>query len=221
LAGRKTFVAGEILTAADVNAFLMDQAVQVYDSAAARTTALPSPLEGQVTYLKDVDRVEVYTTAWGPIGKILDSKTAIKTDTQVSSSIAAGASVAVSGLTIAHSVQSSSNKVLLFAQVNTSRGGAVGAAALTAGGTAIGIGDAASSRTRMGASNLATADYVGSVFLMAEHTPGVTTSVTYGVNVINLRGSTDTLYVNRTVNDTNNAEYGRGASVLTLMEVAA
>jgi hypothetical protein len=48
---RKIFVAGEILTAADVNSNLMDQAVMVFDDATARTTAIPSPIEGMVTYL--------------------------------------------------------------------------------------------------------------------------------------------------------------------------
>ena len=60
MAGKKTFVAGEILTAADVNSFLMDQAVQVYDDATARDTALPSPLEGQIVYLKDDDVVQKF-----------------------------------------------------------------------------------------------------------------------------------------------------------------
>jgi hypothetical protein len=57
---RKVFVAGEILTAADVNANLMDQAVMVFDDAAARTAAIPSPIEGMVTYLKDTDALEVF-----------------------------------------------------------------------------------------------------------------------------------------------------------------
>ena len=57
---RKVFVAGEILTAADVNTNLMDQAVMVFDDDAARTTAIPTPSEGMVTYLKDTDAVEKF-----------------------------------------------------------------------------------------------------------------------------------------------------------------
>lgn len=64
---RKVFVAGEILTAADVNSNLMDQAVQVFDDASARTTALPSPTEGMVTYLKDTNSIDKYLgSAWVP-----------------------------------------------------------------------------------------------------------------------------------------------------------
>jgi hypothetical protein len=61
---RKVFVAGEILTAADVNTNLMDQAVMSFAGTAARGSAIPSPVEGMVSYLSDVDRLQVYTTAW-------------------------------------------------------------------------------------------------------------------------------------------------------------
>jgi hypothetical protein len=38
----------------------MDQSVMVFDDSAARGSAIPSPIEGMVTYLKDTDAVEVY-----------------------------------------------------------------------------------------------------------------------------------------------------------------
>jgi hypothetical protein len=58
--GRKVFVAGEILTAADLQGYAVDQSVMVFDDATARTAAIPSPTEGMVTYLKDEDAVTVY-----------------------------------------------------------------------------------------------------------------------------------------------------------------
>jgi hypothetical protein len=62
---RKIFVAGEILTAADVNSNLMDQAVMVFNDATARDTAIPSPIEGMVVYLKSPKSVQRYNgTAW-------------------------------------------------------------------------------------------------------------------------------------------------------------
>jgi hypothetical protein len=63
MAGFKTFVDLDILTAAEVNDFLMTQAVMVFADAAARTTALPTPSEGMVTYLEDTDSLEVFTGA--------------------------------------------------------------------------------------------------------------------------------------------------------------
>jgi hypothetical protein len=64
-AGFKTWVDGDILTAADVNTYLMEQAVMVFADASARTTALTAPSEGMVSYLADSNVVEVYTgAAW-------------------------------------------------------------------------------------------------------------------------------------------------------------
>jgi hypothetical protein len=65
MSGRKTFVGGDILLASEINTFLQDQAVMVFDDAADRTTAIPSPSEGMVTYLKDVNSLQQWTgAAW-------------------------------------------------------------------------------------------------------------------------------------------------------------
>lgn len=64
-AGFRTFVDGDVLTAAQVNTYLQEQAVMVFADASARTTALPTPSEGMVTYLTDTDQLEKYTgAAW-------------------------------------------------------------------------------------------------------------------------------------------------------------
>lgn len=56
----KVFVANEILTAADVNDFLMEQAVMVFANDAARNTALASVLaDGMAVYLQDVDQFQI------------------------------------------------------------------------------------------------------------------------------------------------------------------
>jgi hypothetical protein len=58
--GKKTFTAGEVLTASDVNGYLMDQMVMVFGGTAARGSAIPSPSEGMLTYRTDDKVVEVY-----------------------------------------------------------------------------------------------------------------------------------------------------------------
>jgi hypothetical protein len=58
--GRKTFSDGEVLSAADVNGYLMDQSVQRFADAAARDTAIPTPSEGMVAYLDSTNDVLVY-----------------------------------------------------------------------------------------------------------------------------------------------------------------
>ena len=67
--GRKVFSPGDILAAADVQGYLQDQAVQVYDDSTDRSTTLGTALsEGMVAYLKDTNAVEVYDGAsWGPV----------------------------------------------------------------------------------------------------------------------------------------------------------
>jgi hypothetical protein len=66
---RKTFTAGEVLAAADVNTFLMDQSVMTFADSTARGSAIPSPTEGMVTYLNDTDALEVFNgTAYATVG---------------------------------------------------------------------------------------------------------------------------------------------------------
>jgi hypothetical protein len=62
---RKVFTAGEVLTAANVNTFLADQSVMTFADSSARTTAIPTPVEGMITYLEDTKVYESWNgTAW-------------------------------------------------------------------------------------------------------------------------------------------------------------
>jgi hypothetical protein len=68
--GRKTFTAGEVLTASDVNGYLQDQAVMNFAGTAARASAIPSPSEGMVTHVGG-GTVEVYDgSAWVALGGV-------------------------------------------------------------------------------------------------------------------------------------------------------
>jgi len=57
---RKVFTAGEVLAAADVNTYLMDQSVMSFAGTAARGSAITEPVEGMVTYLEDSDSYQSY-----------------------------------------------------------------------------------------------------------------------------------------------------------------
>lgn len=57
---RKVFTAGEVLAAADVNNFLMNQTVMSFAGTASRTASIPTPLEGMYTHLEDTDRLEFW-----------------------------------------------------------------------------------------------------------------------------------------------------------------
>jgi hypothetical protein len=71
--GFKEFTTGDVLTAADANGYLASQVVMVFASAAARTSAITSPQEGMVSYLKDTNATEYYSgSAWVAIGTAPD-----------------------------------------------------------------------------------------------------------------------------------------------------
>jgi len=66
--GFKTFNTGDVLSAADVNGYLM-QGVLVFADAAARDAAITSPQEGQFAYTKDNNSLWYYTgSAWASSG---------------------------------------------------------------------------------------------------------------------------------------------------------
>ena len=69
-AGFKDFTAGEVLTAVDVDTFLMQQTVMVFSGTATRGSTIGTAVaEGMVTFLKDTDSLEYYTGAsWEAIG---------------------------------------------------------------------------------------------------------------------------------------------------------
>ncbi len=68
--GFKDFTTGEVLTAADVDGYLM-QGVWVFASAAARDAAVTSPQEGNFAYLKDTNVTTYYTGSARLSGKHL------------------------------------------------------------------------------------------------------------------------------------------------------
>ncbi len=62
--GFKTFTTGEVLTAGDVNGYLM-QGINVFASEAARNAAITSPQEGQFAFTKDTNSTWYYDgAAW-------------------------------------------------------------------------------------------------------------------------------------------------------------
>ena len=61
----RIFAAGEVLSAANVNDYLAEQAIATFAGTAARSSAIASPSEGQFAYLQDTDQLSYYTgSAW-------------------------------------------------------------------------------------------------------------------------------------------------------------
>ena len=157
--------------------------------------------------------------------RIVRVSSVAKTDT-FSASVAAGASTDITGLSITHTVQESTNQVLLIAQLGTvaSTGGFANCGIAFYDGTSLlNIGAAASNRTRVsaggnvGGSSVANSAFPFVAFL---HTPGAGAK-TYTVRAINIDSSTRTLYVNRSEDDSDFAYRQRAASTFILLEVSA
>ena len=85
MAGYREFAVGEVLTASNVNDFLMNQSVMTFANSAARGSALGTAvgggnalLEGMVSYLSDIDEVQYFDgTSWARVGSGLDSSETI------------------------------------------------------------------------------------------------------------------------------------------------
>ena len=220
MAGRKTFTAGEVLQAADVNDFLMDQSVMVFAGTAARGSAIPSPTEGMVTYLEDADELQVYTNAWGGVGggKILQVVSTTKTDTfsTTSSSFAD-----VTGLSLSITPASASNKIFLVSSFVAGQNGFNAAFFQFAGGNAgTFIGDASAGRVRSATSFgiLDSAGYFRNNMVMNFlDSPATTSAITYKVQA--RVGSGGTVFVGRSGDDSDNSNHGRFPSSITAIEV--
>ena len=61
--GRRVWAADEILSADDLQDYIQDQVVFVYNDASARTSGILAPSEGMVSYLKNTNALEVFDGA--------------------------------------------------------------------------------------------------------------------------------------------------------------
>ena len=157
-------------------------------------------------------------------GNILQVVSTAKTDTTSTTSLITF--VDISGMSVSITPSSSSNKILVIVDmrlgVNENRNVAY---RIMRGSTAIYIGDAAGSRTRG----------TGSIRLMSDakydmqsetavflDSPSTTSATTYKVQWCHtFGGSSDGCYLNRPHTESDNDDRVRGASSITVQEVAA
>jgi len=162
-----------------------------------------------------------------PAGSVLQVVSAAKTDTfsqtQSANSISG---TDVTSLIATITPTSTSSKILVIVNLNLGSAGTTGTGdgigfVLYRSGTAISIGDAASSRTRLTSSAAISSNRelipMGMNFLDA---PSTTSSISYSVRLWQGSGATVTAYVNRNNEDSDGALSPRGASSITVMEIA-
>ena len=202
-------------------------------SVAVQSTA-PTGYEGQL-WLDDTDgSMYVYYTdpgggssSWiGAVsrsGGILQVVSTTKTDTY-SESLATGVSSSVvTGLTASITPRSTSSKILvqISGHFSSTAADGFGGFVIRRDSTAIGIGDAASSRSRLTSYGGAYANEGNDMANLAVSyldSPSTTSTITYGISVHARAGGT--MYVNRTDTDSDVDDIGRPVSTITLIEVA-
>jgi hypothetical protein len=205
----KTWSFGEILTSTDMNTYVRDNTDELRSNAADASFLTSGTL----------------AKARLPAGTVLNVWTANKTDTQASS-VASGASVAVSGLSVSGvSVSNASNHLLFLVTLggvaDSATSGQVGTGVWN-GSSFLLLGDAAGSATRTTSATqtVGTSTEIYPVSMTFRHTPGSTSSFTYDVHVFNVNSITRTLYVNRPASTSTAVDAARPASSLVIMEVA-
>jgi hypothetical protein len=179
-----------------------------------------------ITYLEDTSAYESYDgTSWVGFGGggsgILQVVSTAKTDTFTTTS---STFTTVTGLSATITPSSTTSKILMLCQITygTGNGDGLGFFKATRGGTDIYRGDAAGSRTRTVFGGRNTLDRIlltesGSIQFL--DSPSSTSALTYRVEVAVEAGGT--VYINRSQNDSDSANRPRGASSITLMEVAS
>lgn len=69
MSGFKVWASDDVLSAADMNSYLMEQVIPVFASNAVRSGAILAPTEGQMSYREDGDIYEFWNgSAWVAVG---------------------------------------------------------------------------------------------------------------------------------------------------------
>ena len=167
----------------------------------------------------DVLEAQQLNDSFAAVAKILQVVSTVKTDTFNTTS---ATFVDVTGLSVAITPSSATNKVLIIAQIANAIQAGSGFFKLSGGNTATYIGDAASSRVQSvyGGYGDALADYLGSFSIVFLDSPATTSATTYKIQAQAATTGAN-VYVNRSTGDGNTGNYARGASSITVLEVAA
>jgi hypothetical protein len=220
------YTAGEVLTAADLN--ITNSGIPVFADSTARTAAFGGTgekvlAEGQYAYLESDNKTYFYDgSSWQAVagGKVAQLVTTFKSDTFTMST---ATFTDVTGLTVSITPTLATSTIYIVAAVNVCQ--SVGAnnmfVRLARGGTGIGLGGTAGSRTPAGyAVASASADYPLMCTLSFLDSPATTSATTYSVQVRTNSG-TNAVYVNRGSTYVDAAGTASLSSTITVMEILA
>lgn len=233
MSGWRDFVPGEVLTAANVQDYLMDQSVMTFASEAARDAVLTSPTEGMIVYLADSNTVVRYEgSSWVAPWSIANGGTGATTlrDAQNSLNVAilqvkngdlrdafttTSSSYVDTGIQVTITPKYSDSLILIIYDVAFNNGtSSSDRFVLDRNGTDIALNNFASPGQTFGTSSFAAVGNASMQKLAGSYLdmPGTTSPLTYKIQVSTTVG---TLCINRRAQDT---FYGAVSSI-TVMEV--
>lgn len=221
------FVAGQVLTAQQQTQ--INTGVPVFATTTTRDAAFGGTgekvlAEGQLAYIEASNIVQYYDgTSWLTLAPTTSAVVQIKSTTKSDTfSMSSSTFADVTGLSVSITPTSASNNVLIFGALsagnNTNNSVSV-YPRLMRDSTAIGLGDAAGSRRRItsNASFLDNNSNMTTIPFMYLDSPATTSATTYKIQVS--AQTTNTIYVNRTNDDSDSDVYPRAISTITVMEV--
>lgn len=186
--GKKDFQPAEILTAADVNGYLMDQTIMRFADASARTAAIGTPTEGMFTYLDSDNSLSFWDgSAWVVAGALdatptLAGKVFGLTENSGNFRTALGADASTASL----------NDVAIGYNANASGGAlAIGANSVALQGNSVAIGTNVESR---GPGIIAIGNNIDNIY---------EDSIVIGDNAANNGGGTRSITIGADANDGN------------------
>lgn len=104
MTGRKTWASDDILSAADIMGYLMDQSVTIWSNSTARNSGILAPIEGQISYLQDANKFEAYNgSAWVDQASLGGTAVAATVAGTATYAINAGTATRLNGITIFNS----------------------------------------------------------------------------------------------------------------------
>jgi hypothetical protein len=215
----QTQIDSKIGSAAAINPTIVDAKGDIIAATAADTVARLAV--GANNTVLTADSSTATGLKWAAAaggGKVLQVVSATKTDTFTSTSTAY---TDITGLSVTITPSSTSSKIMIFADVKGNGTPASNGAifCLARGGTAIAIGDAASTRTRgNGGLYINDSGQTTTTTMSFLDSPATTSATTYNVRGL-IAGST--FYVNRASGDPDTGAVMRAASTITVMEIGA
>lgn len=165
------------------------------------------------------------TSASMPTGSILQVLSDELTSTVSTTALTSSDNWTDTGLSIAITPSATSSKIIITGMINTGAGNSGDGMCilrLMRDSTAIAIGDAASNRKRTFSGRGSQAQGDGTILTLPVHwvdSPSTTSAVTYKVQFGARGTNSNTAYINRAGSDTDNTEFQRTASSLSVMEV--